>query len=58
MVNAGLVGFSETTVGAEAGTASETTQLPEIPGVRTEGAQYSDQGGVSGDDATREIGVG
>lgn len=44
IVNAGLVGFRETTAGATAGAASETTQLPEIPGVRTAGAQDSDKG--------------
>lgn len=54
IVNAGLVGFSETTVGVEAGTTSKTTQLPEMPGVRTAGAQDSDQGLVTAG-GTREM---
>jgi hypothetical protein len=44
IVNAGLVGFSTTTVCEVSGAASEMTQLPEIPGVRTVGAQDSDRG--------------
>ena len=54
MVNAGLVGTSLTTVGEAAGTPSEMTQLPETPGVRTMGVQYSDKGSVSAG-ATREM---
>ena len=54
MVNAALVGLSVITVGVEAGTASETTQLPEIPGVRTAGEQDNDQG-CTGTGAWREM---
>jgi hypothetical protein len=46
IVNAVLVGFSETFVGAFESAASETTQFPEIPGVRTVGEQDNVHGCV------------
>ena len=54
IVNAGLVGFSTTTVCEVSGAASEMTQLPEIPGVRTVGMQDSDKGLLTAS-ATREM---
>jgi hypothetical protein len=48
-VNAALFGLRVTSVGAAAGAASETRQVPETPGVRTVGAQDRDR------DATREM---
>ena len=47
IVNAELDDSSLATVGEAAGVPSETTQLPEIPGVRTVGAQDSDRGLVT-----------
>jgi hypothetical protein len=44
IVKAAFVDFRVITVGEASGAASETTQLPEIPGVRAAGAQDSDQG--------------
>jgi hypothetical protein len=44
IVNAALFAFSVTSVGVATGRASETTQLPEPPGVRTEGVHDSDKG--------------
>jgi hypothetical protein len=55
-VNAVLVGRRVTTVGEAAGTASEMTQLPETPGVRTVGAQDSDKG-LTTAGGTREMAV-
>jgi hypothetical protein len=54
IVNAELDDSSLATVGEAAGVPSETTQLPEIPGVRTVGMQDSDNGLVSVG-ATREM---
>jgi translation initiation factor 6 (eIF-6) len=54
IVNAELDDSSLATVGEVAGVPSETTQLPEIPGVRTVGMQDSDNGLVSVG-ATREM---
>ena len=51
---AGLVGLKVTKIGLAAGTARETTQLPEIPGVRTAGAQDNDQG-LAAVGGTREM---
>jgi hypothetical protein len=47
IVNAALVGLNDTTVGVFKGAASEITQLPEIPGVRTVGEQDNVQGLVT-----------
>ena len=55
IVNAGLLAFSVTTVGKAWGVARETTQVPEIPGVKTVGVQDSDIGWVTGADARREM---
>jgi hypothetical protein len=54
IVNAGLLAFSVTTVGKAGGGASETTHVPEIPGVKTAGVQDNDRG-EAGEDARREM---
>ena len=54
IVNAELDDFSLATVGEAADVPSETTQLPEIPGVRTVGMQDSDKGLLTAS-ATREM---
>ena len=54
IVNAELDDSSLATVGEAAGVPSETTQLPEIPGVRTVGMQDSDKGLLTAS-ATREM---
>jgi hypothetical protein len=53
--NAGLLGFSVMTVGKAWGVANETTQVPEMPGVRTAGVQDSDMRWVPGVEATSEM---
>jgi hypothetical protein len=55
IVNAGLLGFSVITVGKAWGVASETTHVPETPGVKTAGLQDSDIGEAAGEDARREM---
>jgi hypothetical protein len=52
--SSGLLGFSVMIVGKVWGVANETTQVPEMPGVRTAGVQDSDRGCVVGD-ARREM---
>ncbi len=57
IVNAGLLGFNVITVGKAWGVASETTQVPETPGVRTAGVQDSDMGEAPSEGARREMAV-